>query len=68
MKVIVALLCAGLLMACSSDKQSETEKLEGAIPQAQLQALEKAKSVEQSLLDADAARREKIDDTESDER
>ena len=62
MKIITGLLVALAVVACSSEKQAETEKLDGAIPQAQLQALEKAKSVEQTLLDADAARRAKLDE------
>lgn len=62
MKVIIGLMGVLFLAACSSDKQAEAEKPTGAIPQAQLQALEKAKAVEQTLKEADAARRAEIDE------
>ena len=62
MKIITGLLVALAVVACSSEKQTEPEKLDGAIPQAQLQALEKAKSVEQTLLDAEAERRVNVDE------
>ena len=67
MKVVMVILCVWLLVACSSDKQAEAESPEGVIPQAQLQALEKAKAVEQTLLDADAMRRAKADEATSPE-
>ncbi|MDN3638304.1 hypothetical protein QWY82_05695 [Simiduia curdlanivorans] len=67
MKIVAVLLCVWFLVACSSDKQVEADRPEGAIPQAQLQALEKAKAVEQTLLDADAARRAKADEATSPE-
>jgi len=67
MKITLLLVLLACLTACDSNKKSEAEKLDGAIPQAQLQALEKAKAVEQTLLDADAARRAEADAASSPE-
>ncbi|BFM10193.1 hypothetical protein R50072_03460 [Simiduia litorea] len=64
---VVMVLCIWVLVACSQEKPVEAAKPEGVIPQAQLRALEKAKAVEQTLLDADAARRAKADQATSPE-
>lgn len=49
------------LAACSSDKKEAT----GVIPQAQLDALEKAKQVEDVLKDTEQKRRAEIDELDA---
>lgn len=72
MKFIHVMIAASItiLAACSSGDEdagkrsaNNKEKPQGVIPQHQLQALEKAKAVEQQLQEADAARREAIEKT-----
>jgi hypothetical protein len=55
----ITLLLAGLT-ACGGEQ--EPNKVEGVIPAHQLQALEKAKNVEDMLKEADKARREATDE------
>ena len=52
-----------LFAACSDKKSAESaeQKPTGVIPQAQLDALNKAKSVEGTLMQADQQRREQVD-------
>ena len=54
--LLIAALAA-LVVGCGGNKEDP----EGVIPEHQLKAMEKAENVEQTLLDADAARREEID-------
>lgn len=63
-----AIIVAGMffaLTACHKDRTlpepKAEEKPSGVIPQAQLDALNKAKSVEGTLMQADQQRREQVD-------
>lgn len=60
MKVLTVVLVASLLFGCAKSDPPK-EEAAGVIPEQQLQALEKAKAVEQTLLDADQKRREQAD-------
>ncbi len=55
---IVFALLAGLLLGCSSDDKDPP----GAIPEHQLQALEKAKNTEKLLQDAEEERRKEMEE------
>lgn len=65
MKGFVTGLSLGVLVlavgACS-EKSADADKPQGAIPQHQLDAMEKAKAVEDTLKEADAARRTQADE------
>lgn len=63
LSLVVAMVVA--ISACHKDKTLPEPKAEekpaGVIPQAQLDALNKAKSVEGTLMQADQQRREQVD-------
>ena len=56
---VIAITICLLLMGCESKGQQE--ELKGVIPASQLEALEKAKGVEQALLDAEKNRRKSME-------
>lgn len=55
--VLLAVSLSVLLVACDADTQ-ESKQAEGVVPDYQMQALDKARGVEQSLQDAEQTRRE----------
>jgi uncharacterized protein YcfL len=60
-KFTITIVLAVLLVGCGSDQPEEAKaKVEVIILQDQLKALEKAKSVEKTLLDAEAKRKEEL--------
>ena len=61
MRNLILLVCVALLTACGGSKD---EKPTGIIPQHQLDAMEKAKNVEDVLQQADLQRREEMDKTD----
>ena len=61
-KYLVIAVLGGLLIACGSENGNEKEEPQGVIPEHQLKALEKAKSVEQALLDAEEERKKEMED------
>lgn len=60
MKTILLLLAITTLSSCSADKPEDAK---GVIPKHQLEALEKAKAVENTLLEASKKRMESPDGT-----
>lgn len=58
--VLLGLLLS-VLSACSSDDGEKEQQPQGVIPQHQLQALEKAKQVEDTLKQAEQERRDQLD-------
>ncbi len=58
MRNLIVIVCVALLSACGGSKD---EKPTGVIPQHQLDALEKAKAMEDVLEKADLDRRDKMD-------
>jgi len=60
----VSRLIAGMMLvmlgACAGDS-GNSEEPKGVIPEAQLQSLDKAKGVEQQLIDADEKRRKEME-------
>lgn len=60
-KNIVMLVLAGIfLSACSGESEKKESTATGVIPTQQLQALEKAKKVEQQLMDASKDRLKEV--------
>ena len=57
--VVVAVFC-GLMVGCGSG--DEGEEPQGAIPEHQLKALDKAKGTEQMLLDAEEKRKKEMEE------
>jgi len=55
--VCIAVLFLSVLAACGTKTEEETAEPSGVIPERQLQGLEKAKDLEQTLLDAEAERK-----------
>jgi hypothetical protein len=64
MKYLIAIIVFGSLSACGGDKSTSTtedDTPKGVIPEHQLQALEKAKNVEDVLRESEQQRREELD-------
>ena len=59
--ILFTLLAAIFLLGCEKNKNTGNEEVGGVIPEYQLEALTKAKSVEKTILDADKARREQME-------
>lgn len=63
MKVILMAVLVVTLIACSSSND-ESEKPKGAVPEHQMKALEKAKGVEQTLLEAEQKRLKSMEEAQ----
>lgn len=61
LKLIVVSLFISLLMACGGDPDNSAEE-QGAIPKHQLKALNKADSIENSLLEAEERRNKQMEE------
>lgn len=64
MKYLIAIFLFGSLSACGGDKSTSTTEDDaptGVIPEHQLQALEKAKNVENVLRESEQQRRQELD-------
>jgi hypothetical protein len=66
LRLVVVGLFISILIACGSDSSSEnsndTEKKQGAIPEHQLKALDKANSVENTLLESEQKRKKEMEE------
>ena len=58
MKFVMIVVSVVLLFACGENGSPEQKTTDGVVPDYQMQALDKARGVEQSLRDSEQSRRE----------
>ena len=61
-KITVVILLLALLVGCGAKSGEENQSTQAIVVEPQLEALEKAKTVEQTVLDAEAKRKNKLEE------
>lgn len=62
LRLVLVGLFISILIACGSDSGSDTGKKQGAIPGHQLKALDKAKNIENILLESEQKRKKEMEE------
>jgi hypothetical protein len=62
LRLVVVALFISILTACGSDSGNDSGKKQGAIPEHQLNALDKAKNTENTLLESEQKRKKELEE------